>query len=148
MSLTSPQEYVQRINTIVGDDVTDGDIKLNLSWTDRREAKTALGRVRHLQAELRLLKQQVSADAAAIRSEFTSKRTAVGKSLGVIAAGAFFGRRNVGRATALQRDMLRREQLTALEPYEHVKRLIDAVVHALNEAKHRIETSDEYRQSS
>jgi hypothetical protein len=141
----NPTEYVQRINAIVGDDVTDGDIKLNLSWTDRREAKAALARVRHLQAELRFLKQQVAADAAVIRSEFTSRRTAVGKSLGNIVAGSIFGRRNVGRGNALQRDTLRRQQFTALEPYEHVKRLIDAVVHALNEAKSRIETSDEYR---
>jgi hypothetical protein len=98
-----------------------------------------------MQAELRFLKQQIAADMASIRSDFTSKRTAVGKTLPHIAAGVFFGRRNVGRVNAVQRDSLRREQFNALEPYEKVKRLIDAVVHTLNEAKARIETSDEYR---
>jgi hypothetical protein len=157
MPPTSPQEYLQRINTIMGVNAimsvadTDSDIRMTLDirmdvrWSDRREAQAVIARLRQMQTELRFLKQQVGADASAIRSEFTSRRTAVGKSVPNIVAGVIFGRRNVGRGTALQRDILRRGQLDALAPYEKVKRVIDAVVHALNEAKGRIETSDEYR---
>jgi len=30
----NPQDYLQRINVIVGDDVPDGHITLNVSWTE------------------------------------------------------------------------------------------------------------------
>ena len=73
-------EYLERISRIFGDDVTDGDINLNLRWTDREQARGAMAQVRSMQTELRQLKKEVIADASSKRSGFTSKRTAIGKS--------------------------------------------------------------------
>jgi hypothetical protein len=78
MSLPTPQDYIQTINAIVGDDVTDGEIRIKLNWADRVEAKAALNRIRLMQTELRTLRQQLVSDTSSIGSDFDSKRTPVG----------------------------------------------------------------------
>jgi hypothetical protein len=141
----TPAEFLQRINEIIGDTVADGAISVNLTWGNRAEAKAALTRIRQMQIELRVLKQQVSVVETTIRSDFTTKRTAVGKSIGAGIAAGLFGRHNMGRVNAVTRANLRRDQIAALEPYAKIKRVIDALVQTLNEAKGRILTSGEYQ---
>jgi hypothetical protein len=113
--------------------------------TDRLEGKAILARLRQMQAELRQLKQEVAAHATSIRSDFTSKRTAVGKTVGPLVAGMIVGRRAVGGVNAINRDKLRLDQERATAPYENLKRVIDDVISALNRAKAGIENSAEYR---
>ena len=59
-------------------------------------------------------------------------------------AGAFFGRRTVGRFNATRRDDLRRGQLRAVAPYEHIKGVIDQILYQLDTVKGQIELSPEY----
>jgi hypothetical protein len=54
MPPTSPQEYLQRINVIIGDEVPDGRVTVNVSWTNRSDAKAAVAQLRHMQTELRV----------------------------------------------------------------------------------------------
>lgn len=142
--MPSATEFLDKISQIVGDDISDGDIKLNLRWENREEGKQVLAHIRAMQAELRQLKKEVAFEASSIRSAYTSKRTAVGKSFTAGLAGAFFGRRTVGAFNAARRDDFRCEQLAAVEPYERVKGIIDEVIHRLNEVKARVESSEEY----
>ena len=37
--MTTPQEYLQRIGLIVGDDISDGEVNLHLAWNNYTEAK-------------------------------------------------------------------------------------------------------------
>jgi hypothetical protein len=97
-----------------------------------------------MQKQLRILKRDVGAVVSALKSEFITARTSVGKTLGSGVAGAFFGRRAVGRINAARRDDLRREQLNAVAPYENVKRIIDEIVCQLDTIKGNIEMSPEY----
>jgi GYF domain 2 len=143
--MPSPDEYMKQVNEIVGDDVTDGDVRLKIRWTNREEAKRALAQVRRMQTELRRLKQSISADEAALRSEFTTRRAQIGKSFGAGLAAGLLGRKRMGGINAVRRDGLRQEQLSATDPYRRVKRLVDAVIQALNDIKGKIENSEEYR---
>jgi hypothetical protein len=145
--MPSPDEYMKQVNEIVGDDVTDGDVRLKIRWTNREEAKRALAQVRRMQTELRRLKQSISADEAALRSEFTTRRAQIGKSFGAGLAAGLLGRKRMGGINAVRRDGLRQEQLSATDPYRRVKRLVDAVIQALNDIKGKIENSEEYRVS-
>jgi hypothetical protein len=139
MSSQTPHDYIQTINAIVGDDVTDGEIKIKLNWADRVEAKAALNRIRLMQTELRTLRQQLVSDASSIRSDVDSKRTAVGKSLGARFAAGFLGRHDTGNEHPSTRDDLSRQEIAAVEPYEDVKRLIDAIMSALDQTKGKID---------
>jgi hypothetical protein len=94
---------------------------------------------------LRLLKQEVSATISVASSEFTTARTAVGKSVGASIAAGFFGRKTVGRINAARRDDLRRGQLQAVVPYENLKNIIDQILAKLDLVKGRIELSPEYQ---
>jgi hypothetical protein len=139
-----PAEYLQKIAAIVGDDPSDGALNLNLTWSNRAEAMATVSKLRQMRSELQVLRQQLGRDMASVRSEYISRRTAVGKSVSDVVAGALLGRRKIGSANALRRDVLRREQMIALEPYEKAKRTIDSVIRALDEAKATIEASAEY----
>lgn len=143
--MSTPQEYLQRIGLIVGDDISDGEVNLHLAWNNYTEAKALLTHIRTIQKEMRLLKKDVSATVSAIKSEFTTARTEVGKSIGAGLAGAFFGRRTVGRVNSARRDDLRRNQINTVEPYDRVKRIIDHILHQLDTVKGQIELSLEYQ---
>lgn len=141
----SPKEFIDRISSIVGDDISDGEINLRYYWNDHQQAKALLLRIRTVQKELRLLKQEVTGTISAARSEFTTARTTVGKSVGAGIAAGFFGRKTMGRINAARRDDLRRGQLQAVAPYENVKNIIDQVLAKLDSVKGRIELSAEYQ---
>jgi hypothetical protein len=143
--MSTPQEYLHKIGLIVGDDISDGEVNLHLSWNNYSEAKALLTRIRTIQKEMRLLKKDVSATISAIKSEFTTARTNVGKSFGAGLAAGLFGRRTMGRVNSAQRDDLRRNQINAVEPYERVKRIIDNILHQLDTIKGQIELSPEYQ---
>ena len=144
-AMSTPREYLHRIGQIVGDDITDGELNLNLTWKNHVEAKVLLTRIRTIQKELRLLKKDVSATISAVKSEFTTARTSVGTSLVSGLAAGFFGRRTVGRFNSAQRDDLRRSQISTVEPYDRVKRVIEQILSELDSVKGRIELSPEYQ---
>ena len=143
----TPQDYLRQISTIVGHDISEGKITLHLSWNDRTEAQALLLRLRTMQKQLRLLKKDVSAMISGVKSQFMTARTSVGKTFGAGLAGAFFGRRAVGRVNAARRDDLRRTQLSAVAPYERVKGIIDQILYQLDTVRGQIELSPEYQVS-
>jgi exonuclease VII small subunit len=93
----SPEELAQ-ISDIVGDDISDGEINLHYSWNSYEQAKALLVRIRTVQKELRLLKQQISSAISSTKSEFTTERVSVGKSVGASFAAGLFGRKTMGRS--------------------------------------------------
>lgn len=143
--MPSPQDFINRIGQIVGDDISDGEINLRLSWTNYSDGKALLVRMRGMQKELRLLKKEVGAVIAGIKSEHITARTSVGTGLGTGLFGAFFGRKAAGKMNAARRDDLRRSQISAVAPYERVKEIIDQVLHQLDASKGKVEMSPEYQ---
>ena len=69
-----------------------GETNLNYSWNSYEQAKALLVRIRAVQKELRLLKQQISVAISSAKSEFPSVRVSVGKSVGATLAAGAFGR--------------------------------------------------------
>lgn len=145
MSLPSPADCLARISEIVGVDITIPDVVIRYRFSDYDTAKLALMRVRDAKKALRFLKKEISTLLTAVRSEFTSARTQVGKGFGNALAAGFFGRRTMGRVNSSERDRLRRRQLEFVAPYEDLKVKIDLLVGILDNIKFQIETSDECR---
>jgi len=141
----SPEDLIAKIGEIVGDNVSDGKIDFKYSWDSYEQAKALLVRIRIVQKELRLLKQQVGATISSTKSDFSSARISVGKGVGSSIAASFFGRKKVGRINATRRDDLRRAQIKTVAPYEKVKQIIDQIITKLDEVKGRIELSPEYK---
>ena len=141
----TPNEHLATVNRIVGVNVTDPTATINLTWNDRSQGQAHLRSIRQKQKELKLLKREIGATVSALKSEFTTARTAVGKSFGAGLAAGFFGRKTMGRVNAGRRDDLRRQQHQTVAPYEHLKLVIDRVVAALDSIKGQIELSPSYQ---
>src|SRR2546430_2259076 len=116
--MPTPDDFLRKLSEIVQLDVTDPQATLHFHWENREQGKAALQRLRTIQKELRFLKQEVNASEAALKSEYTTARMKVGKTVASGLAAGFFGRRTVGRFNSAQRDNLRRNQIGAVAPYE------------------------------
>ena len=138
-------DFLARINHIVGCDVSKSDSTIRLNWNNYDEGRALIQRLRVMQKELQLLKQEIGATVTAIKSEFTTARTKVGKSFGAGLAAGFFGRKTMGRANASHRDSLRRGQMQAVAPYETLKGTIDRLLAVLDQLKGQIEVSPAYK---
>ena len=146
--MPTPADFLSKLSEIVGHDVSDSRAKLHLSWNNREEGRAVLQRIRTMQKQLRFLKQEVNAIAAAVKSDYTTERMKVGKTLASGLAAGFFGRRTVGRFNSAQRDSLRRSQMGAVAPYEAIKHAIDRTIASLDQVKGRVELSPEYQQTA
>lgn len=121
-------DYLGRLNRIVGHDVTQATEILHFSWKDYQEGLTLLERIRRMQKELRLLKQEVSGTISAIESEFRAAHTGVSK-------------RKVAGRNAARKDNPRRDQLDSVVPYQTIKHAIDRTIVQLDSVKGQIELS-------
>lgn len=137
--------YLARINQIVGCDVSSSSAKLHFTWNSYDEGRALIQRLRIMQKELRLLKQEINAAVSAINSEFTTARTKLGKSFGAGLAAGFFGRKTMGRVNASQRDSLRRGQMQMVSPYRNLKGAIDGLLATLDSIKGQVELSPTYK---
>ena len=59
--MATPQEYLEQIERIVGDDLSDGEVNLRLTWNDYTEGKAHIDNIREMQRHLRLLKKDLAA---------------------------------------------------------------------------------------
>jgi hypothetical protein len=143
--MPTSQEFLSEIARIVGDDLSDGEVNLRLSWNDYHEGKAHIDRMRAMQRDLRVLKKDVSAEISNLKSHFITQKASVGTSLGAGLAGLLIGRRTVGKFNTANREDLRRSQINSVAPYESVKRTIDQILHMLDGCKAQVEASPEYQ---
>jgi len=143
--MRSPQQYIQDISLIVGDNIADGDLKLDVKWKNYAEGKAALTQVRAMQKELRLLKRDLGSTISGIKSQFITSKASVGKGVSSALAGFVVGKRAVGKFNTLHREALRRSQIHAVQPYDDIKRSVDHILHGLDTVKTKIELSPEYQ---
>lgn len=104
--MPTPDDFLKRLSQIVQHDVTDPNATLRLHWENREQGRSALQRLRVIQKELRFLKQEVTAAEAAVKSDYTTERMKVGKTIASGLAAGFFGRRTVRRFNSARRDSL------------------------------------------
>ncbi len=145
MEIPSALEYMARIKRVMGIPAGQDSTTLHLTWNNREEGKALIQRIREMQKELRLIKQEVTATISAVKSEFASARTQVGKGFGAGLAAGFFGRKAMGSVNASEKDRLRRKQADFVRPYEAAKHEIDQFLATLDRFKGKIELSPEYR---
>lgn len=138
-------EFVAQISQIVGIDVSDPKAEVRFSYNTYEEARELVKQLKNTIKRLQLLKQEVNATISAIKSEYATERTSVGKTLGGTFATAFMGRKAAGGFNSLRRDELRRSQVDAVSQYEKLKAEIDGIVAKLSGAKGKIELSPTYQ---
>jgi hypothetical protein len=133
--MTSATEYSARLNTILQSTMQSGNLVLKPHWNSNADARQLLARIRQMQKEVRLLKKDVASTMKYVRSSFLAGKANV--QAGFIATLA--GKKASGHDRAQKRESLRRQQLAAIAPYEHVNRLIDDALTKLDGAKLQIE---------
>lgn len=139
------EDYLVQIEKIIGSEFSDGQIHLDFSCEDYEGARKLLHDFRTMQKELRALKRDINQTIKGIRSEFTTERLMVGKSLGSAFAAGLLGRRAVGSYNAAKRDDLRVERDDAIAPFNALKGIVDDVIHQLDKGKFEIESSETYK---
>lgn len=95
--MPTPADFLTKLSDIVGHEVSDSQAKLHLSWNNHEEGCAVLQRIRTMQKQLRFLKQEVTRAIAAVKSDYTTERMRVGKTLASgLAAGVSIAASGVG----------------------------------------------------
>lgn len=113
------EEFLARIEAIVGSPIEDDEIKFDLQWDSVEEARQHVKRLRHMQKELGLVKKEIRFTMKQIRASFREKKADV--KAGVLAS-IWWG---AGHVRESQREELRRQERASLASYESVILLID-----------------------
>ena len=135
----TPQEFIARIEGILGSRLVDGEVRVQFPYDTLGEARQQMARIRTLQRELRLVKKEVGFTAKQVRSAFIGQRAEVGTGFGSGLVAGFFGRRTAGRMNAARREDLRRGQLEAVAPYEKISRFLENMLVQLDGFKVQLE---------
>lgn len=138
--MLSAKDYEHQIEQILGSQFRSGKIDFHIRWQTQEEAKQQLARIRQIQKELRLLKKSINTTVKAVRSSYIAKKAQIGTGIGAGLMAGLVGKRTAGKMNAIERENLRRRQLSATAPYESVIRIIDDVLVKLDSGKIQIET--------
>lgn len=101
--------------------------------------------LRNTQKELRALKKEANQAVREIRSDYSTQKTMVGKGIVSAVAAGLLGRRTVGSFNSIKRDSLRNARDDAIAPFEELKNVIDRTIHQIDMQKHKLESSDLYK---
>ena len=124
--MTSPEEYLSRLQEMGVDDIT-----IAINTLD--EARSTLTYLNALRKQLLQVKREVNADMKTIRAEYAQKLStagtgseAFGQLMGTFGVKGAKGRGKSSRAYARQN--VRDKQAKALKPYEDIKLFIDDLI--------------------
>lgn len=132
--MVSSKEYLVNVQKIMDEYVDGNQIAIDVNNVD--EAKLHLKNIRFKQKQLRQVKNDARHTMKVIRSSFTAQKVEVGKSgfkTGFISG--LFGKKQVGKMNAMNKENLRRQQNATLAPYESVIQLIDQSLLILDDLK-------------
>jgi len=125
------EEYLARIEAIVGAPIEDDEIRVDLRWDSVEQARQHVKRVTQMQKELRLVRENVRFTMKEIRASFKEKKAEV--KAGFLAS--IWSRKAAAHSRAAQREELRRQERASLAPYESIILLIDKVLLKLDGLK-------------
>lgn len=128
------EEYLSRIEAILGSPIEDDEITIDLEWNSIQEARQHVRQINQMKKELRLVRKNIRKVMKEIRASFREKKRDV--KAGFLAS-IWWG---AGRVRESQREELRREERTSLAPYEPLLLLIDKGLVKLDGLKLELET--------
>ncbi len=132
--MVSAQEYEKQVWNVMGE-LTNKNKELKLRWETIHEAKHHKARITQVQKQLRLIKKEIGVTKKTINAAHASESTKVGKGIKAGLAAGFFGKKNMGKVNAVQRDNIRRNKLNMIQPYDNVIHLIDNILVQLDGIK-------------
>lgn len=106
-----------------------------IDGTTVAEVRQQINLVRQAQNELKMIKRDAAARRSELHQHFASQIAQVGKTGGAIVGSMLFGKRNVGKVNTLQRDQLRRTELSLVDYFQRTERLIDQTILELDSLK-------------
>lgn len=130
--------YISRTIAILGP-LWRGNRLDSVTWNGPAEAKQIILVIRQKKAEIKLVKQEITAHKQQVHAQFASKKAHVGKGAGAAIATGLFGAKTVGKANTLNRNALRQQELHALQPYVDAERFIAQINAGLDQIKTQID---------
>lgn len=131
-------QYINRVVAILGPLWRNNRLE-SVTWTTPAEAKQVVLILRQKKAEIKLVKQDITAHKQQVHAQFANKKAHVGKSAGAGLATGLFGAKIVGKANVLNRNALRQQELQALQPYVDAERFIAQITAGLDQIKGQID---------
>jgi len=135
-NVTEPEDYVERIGDILGDEFVDGKLQLSLDVSSIDEANLKIEKFDQQQEQLQQMKGEIDQNMAYIHEGYIEASDNVKPPKrgywGGIAAG-LFGRRD--KDIEQQKEDLSHGEEIALQPFKDVKLEIDDLLPQLDAAK-------------
>jgi hypothetical protein len=134
--MREPESYVAEIERITGDPVPgDGQIETHFSWETPEEARQLKRRLDLMQKELRLLKKEVRADMAEIKSAHVLGRSNVQAGFFASAFGS------AAKDRAYKRDQLKVAEAQGLHGHRIVDNAVDQLLFQIDQTKDKLSLS-------
>lgn len=128
-----PNPYIDKVVATLGPLFQNNNI--NLRWNTPEEAKQCIAIIRLKQKEIKLVKGEITAAKKQIHSQYTDKKTNVGKGFGAAVATGVFGAKAVGRSNSVARNNIRNQEMKVMQPYVDAERFIADLLVKLDNVK-------------
>jgi len=130
------EEYLSRIEAILGRPIEDDEIKIDVQWDSIEGARQHIKQINQMKRELRLLRKNIRQVMKEIRVSFRERKADV--KAGRLAS--IWSGRAAARSRGAKREELRREERASLAPHESLLLLIDRAIVKLDGVKLELET--------
>jgi hypothetical protein len=132
--MTTYEEFQAKLKSIFDIPEDSDEINLSFKLDSASEAKLLKTKLNIFQKELRLLKREINLEISNIRSKYSTERSNIGTDFW----STFARTRGTIKANSMKKASLKEEELSEIEPYKGLIRLIDDNMIALDKAKLQI----------
>lgn len=132
--MTQYSEFQAKLKSIFEIPEDSDEINLSFKLDSPKEAKLLKSKLNIYQKELRLLKSEINLEISNIRSKYSTERSNVGTDFW----STFARTRSTIKANSRKKASLKEDELSEIEPYKGLIRLIDNNMIALDKAKLQI----------
>lgn len=133
-NVTKYSEFQAKLKSIFDIPEDSNEINLSFNMGSPGEAKLLKTKLNIYQKELRLLKSEINLEISNIRSKYSNERSNVGTDFW----STFARTRSTIKANSRKKASLKEDELSEIEPYKGLLRLIDNNMIALDKAKLQI----------
>ncbi|MBW6474332.1 MAG: hypothetical protein K0B14_14500 [Anaerolineaceae bacterium] len=135
--MTTVSYYLDRLKSIFDIPSDSNEINLSFEWETQAEAKIILSKIIIMQKELRLLKKEINSTIKSIRLKYSEDKSNVGTGF-----SSLFRNRTIGKLNSIQKQSIRKKELSEIEPYQNILRNIDGIMIELDKIKIKLKEND------
>lgn len=129
--MTAASDYMGKFKSIFGMPEDSDRMEFSIDLDTPVKAKVALGKIIIMQKELRLLKKEINAEIKVIRAKYAEEISRVGTDFW----SSLVRTRSTIKVNSLKKNSIKKDQLSEIEPYNELIRIIDNNMIVLDKAK-------------